>query len=74
MQVRGLVARAKAAGAQWRASPFSQRRQLLKIMLKFIVENQEEICRWAAGYSAASCSGLCCTVLLWWAASQWSLL
>lgn len=48
LQVRGLVARAKAAGAQWRTSPFSQRRQLLKIMLKFIVENQEEICRHGA--------------------------
>ncbi|PRW57735.1 Aldehyde dehydrogenase 22A1 [Chlorella sorokiniana] len=47
-EVRGLVARAKAAGAQWRTSPFSQRRQLLKIMLKFIVENQEEICRVSA--------------------------
>lgn len=53
LQVRGLVARAKAAGQQWRASPFSQRRQLLKIMLKFIVENQEEICRWAGADDAA---------------------
>ncbi len=40
------MARAKAAGEQWRRSSFRQRRQLLKIILKFIVENQEEICRY----------------------------
>ena len=44
-QVREVVARAKAAGAEWRDSPFSQRRRLLRVILKFIVENQEEICR-----------------------------
>lgn len=44
-QVRELVSRAKTASEQWRGSPYSQRRLLLKVILKFIVENQEEICR-----------------------------
>ncbi|KAL4856021.1 Aldehyde dehydrogenase 22A1 [Chlorella vulgaris] len=48
MQVRELVARAKAAGEEWRRSSFGQRSLLLKIILKFIVENQEEICRVSA--------------------------
>lgn len=39
------MSRAKAASVEWRRSPFAQRRLLLKIILKFIVENQEEICR-----------------------------
>jgi hypothetical protein len=30
---------------EWAHSSFSQRRKLLKIMLKFIIENQETICR-----------------------------
>jgi len=33
----------------WRASSFAQRRQLLSILLKFIIEHQEDICRWAHG-------------------------
>jgi acyl-CoA reductase-like NAD-dependent aldehyde dehydrogenase len=45
--VRELTASAKAAAQEWRKSSFAQRRLLLKIILKFIVENQEEICRWA---------------------------
>lgn len=45
-QVRELAARAKEAGKEWRGSSFAQRRLLLKILLKFIVENQEEICRY----------------------------
>lgn len=52
------MSRAKAAGAAWRASPYSQRRRLLKIILKFIVENQEEICRWAGqGWAALGWAG-----------------
>eukprot|EP00887_Chlorella_sp_A99_P003616 scaffold7.g3616.t1 len=44
-QVREAVAAAKAAAAEWRTSSFKQRRLLLRIILKHIVENQEEICR-----------------------------
>jgi hypothetical protein len=33
-------------GQEWCHSSFAQRRRLLKIMLKFIIENQETICRW----------------------------
>ncbi len=29
----------------WRDSSFAQRKLLLKVILKYIVENQEEICR-----------------------------
>ena len=48
-QVRDAVARCGAAADEWRRSGFAQRRRLLRIILKFIVENQEEICRWAGG-------------------------
>ena len=44
-EVRSLVGAAKAAGAEWRCSSFAQRRLLLKVILKFIVETLEEICR-----------------------------
>jgi len=30
---------------EWRNSSFGERRRLLKILLKFIIENQEIICR-----------------------------
>lgn len=33
---------------EWRKSSFSARRRLLKVLLKFIVENQEPICRVSA--------------------------
>jgi hypothetical protein len=32
----------------WRSSSFSQRRQLLKILLKYIIAHQQEICRWVS--------------------------
>lgn len=44
-QVRAAVGRAKAAAAEWKTSTFAQRRLLLKVILKYIVEHQEEICR-----------------------------
>ena len=31
---------------EWRHSPFSQRRRLIQILLKFIIGHQEEICRY----------------------------
>jgi acyl-CoA reductase-like NAD-dependent aldehyde dehydrogenase len=30
----------------WAKSPFSQRRLLLKALAQYIVDHQEEICRW----------------------------
>ena len=48
------MARAKVAAAQWRGSSFRQRRLLMKILLKYVVENQEQICRWGPG----GCGGL----------------
>ncbi len=45
MQVRDSIAKARAASKIWRNSTFGQRRKLLKILLKFVVENQETICR-----------------------------
>ncbi len=33
------------ATQEWRKSSFAQRRKLLRIMLKFIIDNQETICR-----------------------------
>ena len=43
--VHAAVARCQAAQAEWGKSDFKQRRTLLKILLRFIVENQETITR-----------------------------
>ncbi|KXZ42649.1 hypothetical protein GPECTOR_127g527 [Gonium pectorale] len=47
-EVRARIARAKDAQKVWRNSSFSQRRKLLRILLKFIIENTETICRVSA--------------------------
>ncbi|KAJ1456727.1 putative aldehyde dehydrogenase [Pelagophyceae sp. CCMP2097] len=39
------VGRARTAQAKWASSTFAQRRQLMNIMLRYIVENQESIAR-----------------------------
>ncbi|KAL4441818.1 hypothetical protein ABPG77_003734 [Micractinium sp. CCAP 211/92] len=75
-QVRELVARAKAAGQEWRGSSFAQRRLLLRIILKFIVENQQEICRVSAIDSgkpmvdAAFGEVIVTCEKIWWLAQQ----
>lgn len=47
-QVRAKISAAKAASKTWRHSTFRQRNLLLKTMVKFIVENQDTICRVSA--------------------------
>ncbi|PNW88530.1 hypothetical protein CHLRE_01g033350v5 [Chlamydomonas reinhardtii] len=47
-EVRSRIARCKAAQKEWRTSSFAQRRKLLRILLKFIIENVETICRVSA--------------------------
>ncbi|GME24135.1 putative aldehyde dehydrogenase [Neofusicoccum parvum] len=41
--IDNAVARAKEAQKQWKSTTFSERRQVLKTMLKFILENQKTI-------------------------------
>eukprot|EP00898_Chlorokybus_atmophyticus_P003792 jgi/Chlat1/4413/Chrsp29S04549 len=47
-QVSLRVWKAREAQQTWSASTFTQRRHLLRILLKSILENQEDICRAAA--------------------------
>ncbi|GFR39785.1 hypothetical protein Agub_g270 [Astrephomene gubernaculifera] len=47
-EVRTRIAKAKEAAKIWRNSSFSQRRKLLRILLKFIMDNTETICRVSA--------------------------
>jgi acyl-CoA reductase-like NAD-dependent aldehyde dehydrogenase len=49
--VRAAVARARAAALRWRASTFAQRRRLMRVLLRYVVEHQEEICRVSAADS-----------------------
>jgi len=44
-EVRARVARAKEAQVTWAKSSFEQRRQLLRIFLRYILDHQEDICR-----------------------------
>ena len=50
-QVQQAVDKCKAASILWRSSTFAERRRLLKIILKYILENQEEICMISAADS-----------------------
>jgi len=47
-EVKAIVARARAAQKDWKKSSFAERRRVLEILLKFIIENQETICRVSA--------------------------
>lgn len=44
-QVNATVARAKVAQEQWRHSTFGQRRLLMRTMMRFFTENQEQCAR-----------------------------
>ena len=44
-QVRAAIARAKAAAAVWKASPFAQRRALMRTLLRYTVDHQDDIVR-----------------------------
>lgn len=43
-QVKSVVADAQTAAKEWRHSSFKQRKLLLKAILKYTVEHQQEIC------------------------------
>uniref|UniRef100_A0A383W8G7 Aldehyde dehydrogenase domain-containing protein n=1 Tax=Tetradesmus obliquus TaxID=3088 RepID=A0A383W8G7_TETOB len=47
-EVRAVIAEAKQAAQVWRSSSFGQRRRLLKVLLKYIIAHQQEICRVSA--------------------------
>lgn len=44
-EVRGHVKQARKAQIEWARSSFKQRRKLLRVLLKYILENQELICQ-----------------------------
>lgn len=44
-EVKATVARARVAQEQWKHSSFAKRRELLRIMLRYITENQENCAR-----------------------------
>ncbi|CAG9461445.1 unnamed protein product [Pedinophyceae sp. YPF-701] len=43
-----LIDKARAAQEEWETSSFAQRRMLMRIILKYIIDHQREICRVAA--------------------------
>ena len=47
-KVRAAVADARAASVEWRRSTFAQRRRLMRVLLKFIIAHQRDICRVSA--------------------------
>eukprot|EP00879_Flechtneria_rotunda_P025534 GHRR01027136.1.p1 GENE.GHRR01027136.1~~GHRR01027136.1.p1 ORF type:complete len:614 (+),score=214.33 GHRR01027136.1:630-2471(+) len=47
-EVHQVVAEAQEAAKVWRTSSFQQRRLLLKVLLKYIITHQEDICRVSA--------------------------
>ena len=44
-QVVDAISRCRAAARVWALSPFSQRRALMRVLLKHVVDNQETLCR-----------------------------
>jgi len=44
-EVRSVIQKGKAAQKVWAKSSFAQRRKLLRVLLKFCIESQEDICR-----------------------------
>ena len=47
-EVVAKIEKARAAQAQWKHSSFKQRRFLLKVIARFILDNQDDICRVSA--------------------------
>lgn len=43
--VAKAIADCRAASKEWARSSFAQRRALMRVLLKFTVDNQETICR-----------------------------
>lgn len=46
--MREAVADARAASVEWRRSTFAQRRTLMRVLLKYIIAHQGDICRVSA--------------------------
>jgi len=44
-EVRAAIADCRAAQAVWKDSSFAQRRALMRVLLKYVVDNQETLCR-----------------------------
>lgn len=44
-QVDAVVAKARVASEAWQRSSFAQRQHALKVILKFVLENQEQMAR-----------------------------
>ena len=44
-EVRAAIADCRAAQAEWKESTFAQRRALMRVLLKYVVDNQETLCR-----------------------------
>jgi len=51
-QVLERISLARTAQQQWAKSSFPQRRHLLRIILRFVVENAEAMAKWLAGTAA----------------------
>ena len=47
-EVTAKVSRARAAQEQWAQTTFEQRREVLRVLLDFVVDNQEALCRVAS--------------------------
>jgi acyl-CoA reductase-like NAD-dependent aldehyde dehydrogenase len=47
-EVRALIRRARVAQTEWKSSSFKTRRLLLKVITRFILDNQDDICKVSA--------------------------
>lgn len=47
-EVKAAVGRARKAQASWAQTSFEQRREFLRLLMDFVVENQEDLCRVAS--------------------------
>lgn len=44
--VRAAIAKCRAAQQQWSRSSYAQRRRLMRVLLKYVVDNQDTLCRY----------------------------
>lgn len=47
-EVVAVVKSARAAQQKWKNTTFDERREVLRVMLDYVVEHQDEICRIAS--------------------------
>lgn len=43
--VRAAIAKCRVAQAEWSKTTFAQRRRLMRVLLQYVVNNQETLCR-----------------------------